>query len=64
MRNEPQASDYRPDPRIEIIADWIGSPVEAAQFPKHVLRFRNDRHAATVGLAGLDDAMRELTRKH
>jgi serine/tyrosine/threonine adenylyltransferase len=56
MRNEPQASDYRPDPRIEIIADWIGSPVEAAQFPKHILRFRNDRHAATVGLAGLDDA--------
>ncbi len=29
--------------------------VEAARFPRHVLRWRNDRAAATVGLAGLDD---------
>ncbi len=29
--------------------------VEAARFPRHVLRWRNDRAAATVGLEGLDD---------
>ena len=31
-------------------------PVEAAAFPQHILRWRNDRAAATVGLDGLDDA--------
>jgi len=56
MRSEPQASAYRPAPRIEAIADWIASPVTAADFPKHILRFRNDRWARTVGLDGLDDA--------
>ena len=30
--------------------------VRAADFPKRVLRWRNDRAAATVGLAGLSDA--------
>ena len=55
MRSEPQASAYRPDPRIEAIADWIGDPVPAATFPKHELRFRNDRWAPTVGLADLPD---------
>ncbi len=56
MRSEPQASAYRPAPRIEAIADWIASPVSPADFPSHILRFRNDRWAATVGLDGLDDA--------
>ena len=56
MRSEPQASVYRPDPRIETIAEWIGDPVPAADFPKHELRFRNDRWARAVGLDGLDDA--------
>jgi uncharacterized protein YdiU (UPF0061 family) len=56
MRQEPQASDYHPDQRIAAIADWIGDPVRAAAFPQHILRFRNDRWASTVGLAGLDDA--------
>jgi len=31
------------------------TPVGAASFPKHVLRFRNDRAAASVGLERLDD---------
>ena len=30
--------------------------VEAAEFPKHTLRWRNDRAAASVGLDGLDDS--------
>jgi len=55
MRSEPQASAYRPAPRIEAIADWIASPVAPADFPKHILRFRNDRWAAAVGLNGLGD---------
>jgi len=56
MRSEPQASAYRPDPRIEELAPWLADPVDAARFPRHTLRFRNDRWAAAVGLAGLGDA--------
>ncbi|MBH0111584.1 YdiU family protein [Novosphingobium sp. YJ-S2-02] len=56
MRPEPKASPYRPDPRIAQIAGWIGDPVPPAPFPRHELRFRNDRWAAAVGLDGLDDA--------
>lgn len=56
MRREPQASAYRPDPKIVAIADWIADPVRAADFPKHILRFRNDRWAPAVGLDTLDDA--------
>ena len=55
MRAEPQAASYRPDTPIETLGHWIGDPVEPADFPKTVLRFRNDRHAASVGLAGLSD---------
>jgi uncharacterized protein YdiU (UPF0061 family) len=47
---------YRPDPAILKLADWIGSPVEAADFPETRLRFRNNRAAASVGLAGLSEA--------
>jgi uncharacterized protein YdiU (UPF0061 family) len=56
MTSEPQATSPRPDPAILAIADAIAHPVQAADFPQTVLRFRNDRHAATVGLDGLDDA--------
>lgn len=47
---------YRPDPRLAELADWLGDPVAGADFPETTLRFRNDRAAAEVGLAGLDDA--------
>ncbi|HCC28106.1 MAG TPA: selenoprotein O, partial [Erythrobacter sp.] len=53
MRAEPQAASYRPDTPIETLADWIGDAVEPADFPKTELRFRNERHAATVGLEDL-----------
>jgi uncharacterized protein YdiU (UPF0061 family) len=56
MKREPQASAYRPDPKIIAISPWIADPVAAADFPEHVLRFRNDRWAAAVGLGDLDDA--------
>ncbi len=60
MRAEPQATDYRPDPRLTALADWIGDPVAPADFPAATIRFRNDRWAEAVGLAGLSDA--EWTR--
>jgi len=56
MTDEPQPAIYSPDPAILKLADWLGEPVEAADFPTTTLRFRNDRAAQSVGLAGLDDA--------
>ncbi len=56
MRAGPQANDYTPDPAILQIAAWLGDPVAGADFPETVLRFRNDRAAASVGLAGLGEA--------
>jgi serine/tyrosine/threonine adenylyltransferase len=55
MNPIPQDADYRADPAIETIADFIADPVQAADFPETKLRFRNDRAAASVGLDGLSD---------
>jgi serine/tyrosine/threonine adenylyltransferase len=48
-------SPYRPDPKIASLSDKIGDAVQPADFPETVLRFRNDKWAATVGLDGLSD---------
>ena len=56
MRAEPQAADYRPDPRLGALAPWLADAVAAADFPRHVLRFRNHRWAPAVGLEALSDA--------
>lgn len=48
-------SPYRPDPKIASLGDKIGDAVRAADFPETILRFRNDRWAATVGLESLGD---------
>lgn len=56
MRAEPQPAPYRADTPIAALASWLADPVAAAQFPKATVRFRNDRWAAAVGLAGLGDA--------
>ncbi len=37
------------------IADFLGDTVSGADFPDTILRFRNDRAAATIGLASLSD---------
>ncbi|CAA9518352.1 MAG: Selenoprotein O and cysteine-containing homologs [uncultured Sphingomonadaceae bacterium] len=50
MLNEP-----RPETAILSLDEAFYDPVEPARFPQHVLRFRNDRAAAEVGLAGLSD---------
>ena len=48
--------DYRPDPAILPLGANYYDAVSAADFPQAILRFRNQRHAATVGLDTLDDA--------
>jgi len=49
---EPQ---YRPERTILDLGGAFYDPVEAAHFPKTILRFRNDRAAEAVGLAKLSD---------
>lgn len=59
-RPEQAATDRgtaaRPANAIASIADFIGDPVDAAAVPARILRFRNDRAAATLGLDRLGDA--------
>ncbi len=52
----PLSSAYRPDPRFQLLGRDFADPVEAADFPRVILRYRNDRAAATVGLEGLTDS--------
>lgn len=49
----PQA--YRPETALLDLGDTFWDPVQAAAFPSAELRFRNDRAADEVGLAGLTD---------
>jgi uncharacterized protein YdiU (UPF0061 family) len=56
MERLPQAASYRPDPVILELGDCFYDPVEAADFPQTLLRFRNDRWASAVGLGNLDDS--------
>jgi uncharacterized protein YdiU (UPF0061 family) len=51
----PVTAAYRPEALHLRLGDEFYDPVEAAQFPAHLLRFRNDRAARTVGLDGLTD---------
>ena len=46
----------QPDPAILELGGDFYDPVESADFPQAILRFRNDRAAASVGLDGLPDA--------
>ena len=47
---------YRPDPKFMALGPDFADPVAPAAVPMTLLRFRNDRAAATVGLEGLSDA--------
>jgi uncharacterized protein YdiU (UPF0061 family) len=51
----PVSPAYRPDPRIQRLGPEFYDPVRPAAFPQQILRFRNDRAAATVGLDTLSD---------
>ncbi len=55
MNSSRQATPYTPEPAILALADMLGDPVAAADFPRTILRFRNDRAAAGIGLDHLDD---------
>lgn len=46
----PLSSTYRPDPLYAALGEGFADPVAPAQFPQHILRFRNQRWAARVGL--------------
>jgi uncharacterized protein YdiU (UPF0061 family) len=52
----PVSPAYRPDPRFPDLGPEFADPVRAEAVPQHILRFRNDRAAATVGLDTLTDA--------
>ncbi len=56
MQHPDAPGNYQADPAILTLAEWLGDPVAAADFPETHLRWRNDRAAASVGLAGLTDA--------
>jgi uncharacterized protein YdiU (UPF0061 family) len=51
----PPRSSYRADPAILELGDAFYDPVEPADFPKTILRFRNDRWSSSVGLAELTE---------
>lgn len=51
-----QPALFAPAQAILELGDAFYDPVEAAPFPQAVLRFRNDRAAASIGLDSLDDA--------
>jgi len=48
-------SAYRPDPRFAALGREFADPVWPADFPKAIIRFRNQRAAAEVGLDALTD---------
>jgi uncharacterized protein YdiU (UPF0061 family) len=52
----PVSALYRPEFRLAALGPDFADPVRPAEFPQTVLRFRNDRAAATIGLDGLTDA--------
>ena len=51
----PASPAYRPEPRFFDLGDEYGDAVRAADFPQTVIRWRNDRAAAEVGLETLTD---------
>jgi uncharacterized protein YdiU (UPF0061 family) len=56
MNSARQADPFMPERTILQLGDTMFDRVAPADFPKTILRFRNDRAAATVGLNDLDDA--------
>ncbi|WND01417.1 YdiU family protein [Temperatibacter marinus] len=46
---------YSPDPRYLTLGEGFGDSVHAATFPKHILRWRNDKAAKTIGLDHLSN---------
>jgi protein adenylyltransferase len=55
-KNSLSSAPYRPETAILELGRDFYDPVAPADFPQAILRFRNDRAAASVGLEGLSDA--------
>ncbi|HWH22837.1 MAG TPA: protein adenylyltransferase SelO family protein, partial [Allosphingosinicella sp.] len=55
MAHRPQPSPYRPETAILSLGGDFYDPVAPADFPRTILRFRNDRWAPAVGLEGLSE---------
>ena len=53
FRRMPVSAAYRPDARFIRLGSEFADPVSPAAFPQSLIRFRNDRWAARVGLDGL-----------
>src|SRR5579863_1592077 len=51
----PLSPVYRPDPRFATLGPEFADPVRPADFPAAIIRHRNDRAAATIGLDRLTD---------
>ncbi|MCX7900632.1 MAG: protein adenylyltransferase SelO family protein, partial [Methylocystis sp.] len=51
----PPSLRYRPETLHESLGETFFDRVAAARFPRHILRFRNARWAARVGLDTLTD---------
>lgn len=49
----PLSDAYKPDPAFARLGREFADPVEPAQFPSHLLRWRNQRWAERVGLGAL-----------
>jgi serine/tyrosine/threonine adenylyltransferase len=47
--------NYRPDPRFATLGPEFGDAVEAASFPAHILRWRHQDAAKSIGLDTLTD---------
>ncbi|TFI57773.1 YdiU family protein [Sphingomonas parva] len=54
MPHRPQPSSYTPATAILALGDAFYDPVAPADFPRTILRFRNQRWAEAVGLGDLD----------
>jgi uncharacterized protein YdiU (UPF0061 family) len=52
----PVLAAYRPDPRFAELGPEFADEVTPARFPREILRYRNQRAAASVGLDGLTEA--------
>lgn len=52
----PVSPAYRPEPRFFDLGADYADAVQPADFPRTILRFRNDRAATEVGLDGLSEA--------
>ncbi|MCB9729747.1 MAG: YdiU family protein [Deltaproteobacteria bacterium] len=52
----PVSATYQPARDHESLGPALFDPVQPARFPRHVLRFRNQRHAERVGLGALTPA--------